>query len=206
MSSNNEYPNIPHINNGIGYRIGSAFSKAVGTAAKYTAKGSFWLGKNGAKAGIATSGAIGTGAIKLAQGIGSLGINTATFLGKSTYLSLHQNDWRNPIGKAAKGVYKLSSSLIDYTPGHTVYDEARKKLSYKAPQFKLSNKGKVALALTGLAMIAQDTSTNSARESLGTMDPKVRTATPDYQPREYSVDFGGATGDLVFALHNNRHG
>lgn len=202
----NEYPNIPHINNGFGYKIGSAISNVAGTAAKYTAKGAWWLGKQGVRAGFATSAAIGIGAIKLAQGIGSFGINTATFLGKSTVLSLHENDWRNPIGKTAKGLYNLGASLIDYTPGHQVYDEARKQLTYKAPRMRLTGKGKVALALTGLAMIGSDVSTNRVRESLGTMDTKVHTATPDYQPREYSVDFGGATGDLVFALHNNRHG
>lgn len=202
----NEYPNIPHINNTFGYKVGSAFSSAVGTAAKYAAKGAWYLGKQSFNVGLSASTAIGTGAIKLAQKVGSLGINTATFLGKSIYLSLQQNDWRNPIGKAFKGIYNLGASLVDYTPGHQVYDEARKQLTYKAPRMRLTGKGKVALALTGLAMIGSDVSTNRARESLGTMDTKVHTATPDYQPREYSVDFGGATGDLVFALHNNRHG
>lgn len=203
---NNDYPNIPHVNNTIGYKIGSAITGMAGIAAKYTAKGAWWLGKQSINAGLATSAAIGTGAINLAQKVGSFGINTATFLGKSTYLSLQQNDWRNPISKSIKGVSKLGASLIDYTPGHTVYDEARKQLTYKAPRMRLTGRGKVALALTGLAMIGSDVSTNRARESLGTMDTKVHTATPDYQPREYSVDFGGATGDLVFALHNNRHG
>ena len=43
-------------------------------------------------------------------------------------------------------------------------------------------------------------------DRVGTVDPQKYTATPKIEKEDYTLDNYGATGDLVFALHNNRHG
>lgn len=53
-------------------------------------------------------------------------------------------------------------------------------------------------------MVANFNNSNSFK-NMGSTDTNITTATPVFQnTKSNKIDFGGATGDLVFALHNNR--
>ena len=82
-------------------------------------------------------------------------------------------------------------------------------------------KGHMELTGRGIGIIGAITVADKLRDSyydtktenLGIVDRQPVRATPDYRPRQYEMhppkritaDSGGATGDLVFALHNLRN-
>lgn len=197
--------NIRTVHDGIGSRIGDATLSGVGFLAKNTGKLAWKTGKTIGKLSLGTAGILGRGAIGLTSGLGKLSVNLGYYGGKNVLNSLKYDDWRNPIGKAAKGIYNFSSSLVKYVPEETVYNATKNQLEHRSGKLKLTGRGKVALAGTALfGMVANFNNSNSFK-NMGSTDTNITTATPVFQnTKSNKVDFGGATGDLVFALHNNR--
>ena len=78
---------------------------------------------------------------------------------------------------------------------------------------KLTGRGLGIIGAVTVASKLRDSYYDTKTENLGIVDRKPVRATPDYRPREYerhppkriTADSGGATGDLVFALHNLRN-
>lgn len=85
---------------------------------------------------------------------------------------------------------------------------------------RVNDEGARKLSMLGLGIIGGitladklgDNYYEAKSKALGTVDQKPTTATPNYQPVQYEMsppkriypDSGGATGDLVFALHRLR--
>ena len=130
------------------------------------------------------------------------------------------------IGKGAIGLSMKTGEILS-APFNT--PEKRKKFAQKAGTW-LNNagnnmitknaKGDYRLSALGIGLVGtamtydklDDSLRESKGESMGTIDKYVTRTTPDYRPKEYErhppkrieYDSGGATGDLVFALHKLR--
>lgn len=185
--------------------IGGAITGAgVGVAAwglkKSAAVGMWGLKKTG-QASMAAARLTGTAAYKGAGAVGKL-----------AWSSLNSsNPLYNPIGVAAKTAYNIGKSMVKYTPGERVYNTSRKAIVKKAPTMRLTRfGGGVVLGGSVLSGIASAASAYE-QAAMGAVDTTPTSATPEYKPEEYTrhispPDFGGATGDLVFALNANRRG
>ena len=179
--------------------IGKGIGKAVLWGAKETVIGTgsaiLGLGKIGLKAAIGTAG---------------VGLDATKTVAKGAVKSTtYNNGSKNFLGMFAKDVNDIGKKLFKYELPTKKFNpltgELEEKLGGIAPT-------KLGLGVIGgiMAVGAANDYQSAYRESrIGQIDPKTRTATPDYTPREYTtgpVNNGGATGDLVFALHNNRRG
>lgn len=170
--------------------------------AKKAAAGTLKAGKVGGRLSLGAASALGTGTLK-----------TAGYLGRVAIHSLNSNNpLQNPVNSLLKASAKVGSAMVDYTPGRRVYNETRDKVVHKAPRMKLSKFG-MGVVLAGSVLSGAVATLGEARKrSLGTIDSKAVTATPDASVQEYArhmatpPDIGGATGDLVFALFKNRRG
>ena len=77
---------------------------------------------------------------------------------------------------------------------------------------RLTTRGLGIIAGATLLSKADDSYYESKAKNLGVVDQKPVIHTPNYNPVKYEMapqkriypDSGGATGDLVFALHRNR--
>ena len=116
---------------------------------------------------------------------------------------------RNP----ARGLTQTAKKLYDKYPlvereeiRHD-YNKKKKKFETKGGGLKITKTGYGALGGAALLSNAMEAYDNYIIHHMGAVDPNKVTATPDYNPQEYSIqspDFAGATRDLVFALHANR--
>lgn len=83
----------------------------------------------------------------------------------------------------------------------------------KDGHLKLTGRGLGIIGAVTVASKLRDSYYDTKTENLGIVDRQPVRATPDYRPREYerhppkriTADSGGATGNLVFALHNLRN-
>ncbi len=207
MASPQNTQGLPEVGGGlfnrIGYAIGSA-GKAVGKGALYLGVGTAALG---GKALYHTAKGIGYGGFyaskKLGYGIG----NTASFLAGMGWESLHRTNWSNPVGKLARIGYKAANSMVKYEAGHNVFNVHTNKVEYRPPNLRLTKKGLAVVAIAGIASALSGASAQNTSTNMGMISPNKVTATPQYAPQQQQRNLdGGATGDLVFALHQNRHG
>lgn len=99
-------------------------------------------------------------------------------------------------GNAAGGV---AGSFFKYTPEELKFDKKENKMVKKRGKFRMGKLGVAGLGAVAIGMgannIAQDTYEGRSGMASGT-----KRATPNY------LDNAGATGDLVFAMHQNRRG
>lgn len=198
---------IRTVHDSIGSRLTDIGLSLAGSTLKGAGKLALSLGRTGVKAGILGTELLGRGAISTTSLIGKTAINLGYFGGKTVYKSLQYDDFRNPIGKTLKAGYKFTTGLAKYNPKETVYNVTKHKLETRGGNFSLTKKGKVAVAGIGLIGAGMNLASASDKNSMGMTDSRITTATPIYQQptqNKRNIDFGGATGDLVFALHNNR--
>lgn len=119
--------------------------------------------------------------------------------------------YTNPIGRAVTAL-KDSGSILDkfggYRHASETFDKASGKMIKKEGGLYLTGLGKSALFGGGILAAAPGAIRESVAKRQGTIDDEAASATPKMKAREYSssVDDGGATGDLVFALRANRFG
>lgn len=198
---------IRTVHDSIGSRLVDIGLSIAGSTLKGIGKLGLSLGRTGVRAGILGTELLGKSAISASSLIGKTTINLGYHSGKSIYKSLHYNDFRNPIGKTLQAGYKFTTGLAKYTPEETVYNATKHKLETRGGDFSLTKKGRVAVAGIGLIGAGINLAGTSDKNNMGITDTKITTATPIYQQatqNKRNIDFGGATGDLVFALHNNR--
>lgn len=130
------------------------------------------------------------------------------------------------VGKGSVGLAMKTGELIS-APFNT--PEKREKFLKKTGTWlknagnnmiSKNDKGNYTLSLLGIGLVGtamtysklDDSFRESKGEGMGTVDKYVTRPTPDYRPKEYErhppkrieYDSGGATGDLVFALHRLR--
>jgi hypothetical protein len=198
-------PHLEHVNDDVGL-----IGKAIGGIAS----GGIWVGgkllKGGAKLAYGSAAFSGKAMIGTAGFVGKHAGRASISLGKSFWNSFHEESGlKNPVGALAKTTYKGLSKMAKFTPSHTVYNDTKKAFETKGPSLKLTKLGlgtMVGLSAIGGVSKAYD---SYMTKRAGTIDTQKTTATPDYNPAQYTVqhpDYAGATGDLVFALNANRRG
>ena len=154
--------------------------------------------------GLKSAKATATISKPIAKGIGQVGLSTGKALFKNS-------GKENPVGygvkKIGQATHWLSKDIIKYTPETKVLNKATGEMETKAAKLRLTPKGFAVVG--GIAMVGSTSRAydNTVTTSMGQTNPTMQTNTPDYKPKEYSfLNNGGATGDLVFALHANRNG
>lgn len=99
------------------------------------------------------------------------------------------NAMLNPIGSTGKAIVKTVGKMTDLGPKGNV---------------RMTNFGRGVVG-AGVVAAAIGGIKNSLEQSRqGVLDPNVVTSTTMTTPNTVSPGAGGATGDLVFAMHNNR--
>ena len=202
--------------------MGSMAGDAAGLVAKGVGKAGMAIGTGAAGLAIGTTRIVGTAALgagKLAlmgtnlpvvgrvPGVPEMAGWAAWSAGK--FLVFGGGPVKSPLRGAVKLVGKAAKSMVTYEKGHMEYNRYLGKLEKKGPSLHLSKIGVGALG--GLAAVQGIRGGFNAYmgSRMGTVDTKTTSLTPDYSPQEYKIqhpDFAGATGDLAFALHANRHG
>lgn len=155
-----------------------------------------------------------------AVGAGHIGLGTVKLAGKGL---------QNTAPVIGRGIWNISKSVGKTLTGpfETAENRRRTALNYVDVLKSVGNtivhenkEGNMRLTKTGLGLIGGITLANKLNDNyyeakskvLGTVDQKPTTATPNYNPVQYEMspprrihpDSGGATGDLVFALHKLR--
>ena len=163
-----------------------------------------------ANAGLGITDSIFGGIGKIAIGAGKIGLNASDMAVKgaaksAAVVGVSSIGPATMLGKAAKG---LGRRMVKYTP------ETRKWDSEKG-DFVVDKEGGLKLTKLGAGVIFGAGALGSLRDgahivegkNVGQASGQVYTPTPEITPQQYNtgfVDNGGATGDLVFALHKNR--
>ena len=189
---------MPNVELSVGY--------AASKAAENVGKAGLWLGKNSAKAGLATAAAVGTAAGAVGLYAGGKIAQGAINIAGSAFESLFSKGL-NPIGGAIGTAGGIASHFVKYNPRHQVYSIARRKYVTRGGNFRLTKLGTGFLAVAELIGGGKQAYADNKVNKMGMVDTQKVTATPDFSPQQYTVqppDMAGATGDLVFALHANR--
>lgn len=164
-------------------------------------------GKFASAVGIgALAGAIGADAANEDPSKGAAAIGTAAFAASSFGAAGAIGSMgAAAVGTAAAGVGimgKIGSSMIDVGKGN-------KGINFSnLNELKINGKGIAAMAAVGAVGGLLSANKKFEKSRMGTNDGMLRSATPIVpmpQQDSYSnYGDGGATGDLVFAMHNNR--
>ena len=168
------------------YEVGKTVASDVGTAAYYGGKAAF--------KGAAT---VAGGAAK----------GTA-YLVKDAYAARNEEGARNVVGQFINHGKALAKSMGDWEKSKDVYNPITGEVKHTDAHFQLSKFGKAAFFGPALAAVAVGAAQKYEDNRVGPIDSNVVTATPNYAPPKTPsyANNCGATGDLVFALHNNRFG
>lgn len=154
------------------------------------------------KAGKYAFNGLEKGVIKAGKGVGEAGKQIVTGV-KS------EDPFRNPLGYAADRFYAVSKKAGYWDYGKSEYDAVTNTVKHRSPGIRFTKTGLGVMA--GIAAVSGTVGAhdNYMDNRVGPIDPVVRTATPDLGDRQYrrqlTAEDTGATGDLVFALHNLRH-
>lgn len=130
---------------------------------------------------------------------------------------------------AGKGAWRISKAIGKplVTPFETAENRSRTAGNYldllkgvgntivhknKEGDMRLTKKGMAIIGGMTMATKANDSWFDAKANNLGAVDQRPTTTTPNYNPVKYEMspskrinpDSGGATGDLVFALHRLR--
>ena len=163
-----------------GLKIGAGFAMGVGTGA------------------LAGSALLGKGLFGASKVIGKRAWGASTAVGKTLISPVETAENR---ARTANNYINVVSNL-----GKTFIHKN------KDGEFRLTKRGIAILGGITAATKAEDSWFDAKATNLGTIDQKPTTATPNYNPVQYEMsppkriypDSGGATGDLVFALHRLR--
>jgi len=191
----------------------SAAGSAIGSLALGMGK---VAGKAIAEVGVGTADLAGNALIGSAKAAGKGAVKTADFVGEGVLQSLNSpRGIYNPVGTIA-GLSKSAADAIIKGPLKMGRYEREKhhinrftgKTEIDPGGLKLTPLGMGVLLGSGALAGAMSAEHQYRSNRIGPVDPQTRTATPSMAPQEYrrGIDDAGATGDLVFALHQNRRG
>lgn len=171
---------------GIGGAIGGMALPILGMTGAVGVSAASSLYKNGPK----IMGGIGKAAGMAGMGVAAVGAPVAYGAGKAAV----------KYGNTALG---MMGDALKYTPERTYFDEKKNKLVTKRGKMSLNLPG--AARAAGVAgLIAAPALINKGIDEIHDMrkgqSMGVQRATPSY------LNNAGATGDLVFAMHQNRRG
>lgn len=180
--------------------VGEKIWSGVKSGVKATAKTTYNVGKTtvigAAKGAIASAPYVGSAA----KGVGKALWHGAEFI-HDTF------DPMRPVKAASKTAFNLGGQLIKKDPVKYHFNKLTGKTVRKGGGYKLTGLGVGVMGSFATAGSAIDGLESTTATAMGTVSSGMLTATPDFAPREYSfANNGGATGDLAFALHNNRKG
>lgn len=165
------------------------------------------IGKAAYKVGKFTVGGILKGTSKVVVGTAKGGAS----IGKGIWAARNNTKGFNPIGDALHTGEVFTKGMGDWERAKDVFDPITGKVKHTDAHFKLGGIGKAAIfgpaAIAG-TLGAADTYMD---DRVGAIDGNTVTATPVIGASSSSsapsyANNGGATGDLVFAMHNNRFG
>ena len=173
------------------------------------------MGVLGAIGTIGSAGLRGTDALfsgigKVAIGAGKIGLKASDMAvtGAAKSAAVYGAASVGPlsmIGKAAKG---LGKRMVKYKPETRKWDPDKGDFVIdKEGGLKLTKLGAGVIFGAGALGSIMDGSHTVDGKNMGQSSGQVYTPTPEITPQQYNtgfVDNGGATGDLVFALHKNR--
>lgn len=116
------------------------------------------------------------------------------------------NRFLNPTGNALNLADKFGSRLMKYNYERLEKNPITKELVFHSGGLKFTKLGAGIILGAGALAGSREALNNHMNNRIGTIDPRKVTATPEIEKEDYAINNGGATGDLVFALHNNRRG
>lgn len=194
------------LTNTIGYglrQVGKAAwsgTKAVGdavlTGADKVTIGAAKAGKTGVKLGT-------KGAYKASKGI----LSGGAWLARDAVAGMNsKNPGINILGNAITKGIKASDKLMKGTYESYEINPITRELVHRSGGLKFTKLGAGVILGSGALIGARDAASTHMDNRVGPIDPHKVTATPEIAAEEYSINNGGATGDLVFALHQNRRG
>ena len=131
--------------------------------------------------------------------------------GESTLRHLNsESPKENPLGYALDRFMTAGKAMGTWEHSKDIFNETTGKLVHKDGHFKLSKFGAGVIFGGAGAAGAVGAQQNYMNNRVGEIDSQRVTATPTLGTGQYTNQLGpedmGATGDLVFALHNMRHG
>ena len=174
------------------------------------------------KATMAGLGAMGRGEIKLAKA-GAEAVKTGAALGvkgaEAGYKAgrflvkdarAGMSDPRashNVVGRMAANAKNAVKGTGEWKYATSKYDKDTGKVHHTDAHFSASKKMLAGLIVPGAIVSTMEGVDAMDKRQMGTMTGGVVTSTPKMEKETYgTMNNGGATGDLVFALHANRHG
>lgn len=176
------------------FGAGRVVGSAMLNGADSFARGAFRAGKAGGKA---------------AARAGNKAMSGADFMANDIVEGMNrENRGINMVGNAISVASRLAGKMGRYE--HELYEKnpMTGELVHHSGGLKFTKLGMGTLLGAGALSGIRDAHDTYLNNRVGQIDPQKYTATPDMRKEDYSmpVDNGGATGDLVFALHQNRHG
>lgn len=160
------------------------------------------------KATMAGLGAMGRGEIKLAKA-GAEAVKTGAALGVKDARA-GMSDPRashNVVGRMAANAKNAVKGTGEWKYATSKYDKDTGKVHHTDAHFSASKKMLAGLIVPGAIVSTMEGVDAMDKRQMGTMTGGVVTSTPKMEKETYgTMNNGGATGDLVFALHANRHG
>lgn len=152
----------------------------------------------GAKGFVSASGIVGNGLLRGFSTVGKATSSVSKTVGRPLVAPFNSTDnAKRTVGNYLETMRDIGTTIVGKNAdGH----------------MRITNRG---LAIIGGIMTAtkvNDSWFEAKTTTMGEVDRQPVRPTPNYNPREYemhpskriSYDSGGATGDLVFALHRNR--
>lgn len=113
----------------------------------------------------------------------------------------------NLVGRMAANAKNAVKGTGEWKYAKSEYDKDTGKVHHTDAHFSASKKMLAGLIVPGAIVSTMEGVDAMDKRQMGTMSGGVVTATPSMQKETYgTLNNGGATGDLVFALHANRHG
>lgn len=135
------------------------------------------------------------------------GIKAGKYMARDALAGMNSgNRFLNPAGNALNLADKFGSRLMKYDYERLERNPLTNELVVHSGGLKFTRLGAGIILGAGALAGSREALNNHMNNRIGTIDPKKVTATPEMEKEEYSINNGGATGDLVFALHNNRKG
>lgn len=173
--------------------VGAGVGAAAAVAAPIVIGGAARLGYEGLAAFPKFAAGVGSGMIKGASKLGKSAIGLAS----NTNMLLNTGGARmfaNPIARHGSAMLNFASKLVK-----PVADNGTGAI---IKGYKFSALGGTLLAAGSLASGAKDAYNYLMNDRMGQRDGRMYSATPTIR----LMDDAGASGDLVFALNNNRRG
>ena len=113
----------------------------------------------------------------------------------------------NLVGRMAANVKNGIKGTGEWKYAKSEYDKDTGKVHHTDAHFSASKKMLAGLIVPGAIVSTMEGVDAMDKRQMGTMSGGVVTSTPKIEKETYgTINNGGATGDLVFALHANRHG